>query len=43
MLFIKQNNNHKIIDYFRNGLMSNEQFGKNLGIKINLENLYESK
>jgi hypothetical protein len=36
-------NNHKITAYFRRGLMSNEQFGKNLGIKINLENLHESK
>ena len=31
--------NKKIFDYFRRGLMSNEQFGKNLGIKINIENL----
>jgi hypothetical protein len=29
----------KIIAYFRRGLMSNEQFGKNLNIKINIENL----
>ena len=30
---------NKIEAYFRRGLMSNEQFGKNLGIKINIENL----
>jgi hypothetical protein len=32
--------NNKIIAYFRRGLMSNEQFGKNLNIKMNLENLH---
>jgi hypothetical protein len=31
--------NNKIIAYFRRGLMSNEQFGKNLGLKMNIENL----
>ena len=30
---------NKIVAYFRRGLMSNEQFGKNLGIKMNIENL----
>ena len=34
--------NNKIIAYFRRGLMSNEQFGKNLGIKMNIENLQDS-
>ena len=31
--------NNKIVAYFRRGLMSNEQFGKNLGLKMNIENL----
>ena len=31
--------NHKIIIYFKRGLMSNEQFGKNVTIIINIENL----
>ena len=30
---------NKIEAYFRRGLMSNEQFGKDLGIKINIEDL----
>ena len=30
--------NNKIEAFFRRGLMSNEQFGKNLGIKVNIEN-----
>ena len=33
--------NNVITAYFRRGLMSNEQFGKNLGIKINIENLLD--
>ena len=33
--------NNKIVAYFRRGLMSNEQFGKNLGIKMNIENLLD--
>ena len=32
----------QIIAYFRRGLMSNEQFGKNLGIKLNIEDLLSS-
>ena len=35
--------NNKIEAFFRRGLMSNEQFGKNLGIKVNIENLKNSK
>ena len=35
--------NKKIFAYFRRGLMSNEQFGKNLNIKINIENLSITK
>ena len=35
--------NNKIIAYFRRGLMSNEQFGKNLNIIINIENLSNKK
>ena len=31
--------NGKITAFFRRGLMSNEQFGKNLGIKLNIEDL----
>ena len=37
--YVSKENDNKIIAYFRRGLMSNEQFGKNLGIKINIENL----
>ena len=37
------NQNKQIIAYFRRGLMSNEQFGKNLNIKINIENLQLNK
>ena len=33
----------KIVAYFRRGLMSNEQFGKNLGLKMNIENLSTQK
>ena len=35
--------NKQIFAYFRRGLMSNEQFGKHLNIKINIENLSLTK
>ena len=34
---------HKIYIYFKRGLMSNEQFGKNLALNINIENLKSKK
>ena len=34
---------HKIYIYFKRGLMSNEQFGKNLALNINIENLESQK
>ena len=34
---------HKIYIYFKRGLMSNEQFGKNLTLIINIENLKSTK
>ena len=34
---------HEISIYFKRGLMSNEQFGKNLALNINIENLESKK
>ena len=38
-VFKKLYNDNKIIIYFRRGLMSNEQFGKNLNLALYLENI----
>lgn len=38
-VFKTENVNNQILIYFRRGLMSNEQFGKDLTIGINIENL----
>ena len=38
-IYKKEYNNHKINIYFKRGLMSNEQFGKDVIIIINIENL----
>jgi len=38
-VFDKVKENNKIYIYFRRGLMSNEQFGKDLNLEINIENI----